>query len=220
VAIAICAFAALGGFLLVNTLYLQDVRGYSPLLAGVYTLPMAAMTAISAPLSGRLVGSRGTRPSLIVAGLGITAAGFILTHLTARTETIVLLIAYIAFGIGFGAVNAPITNSTVSGMPLAQAGVAAGVASTSRQVGSSLGVAVIGSATISALHGPFRFGFASASHVGWWIVTGCGVAVLGMGLLVSGAWARETARRTASRLMLAGTQTGADQVPAGQAPAA
>ena len=41
-AIAICAFAALGGFLLVNTLYLQNVREFSPLLAGVYTLPMAA----------------------------------------------------------------------------------------------------------------------------------------------------------------------------------
>ena len=70
VAIAICAFAALGGFLLVNTLYLQEVRGYSPLLAGVYTLPMAAMVAICSPLSGRLVGSRGTRPPLLVAGIG------------------------------------------------------------------------------------------------------------------------------------------------------
>jgi EmrB/QacA subfamily drug resistance transporter len=218
VAIAICAFAALGGFLLVNTLYLQEVRGYSPLLAGVFTLPMAAMTAICSPLSGRLVGSRGTRPSLVVAGLGISAAGLILVHVTAGTATIVLVCAYLAFGIGFGTVNAPITNSTVSGMPRSQAGVAAGVASTSRQVGSSLGVAVIGSATISALHGPFRPGFASASHVGWWIVTGCGVAVLGLGLLVSGGWARETARRTASRLMPAAADTSADHVPAGQAP--
>jgi EmrB/QacA subfamily drug resistance transporter len=216
VAIAICAFAALGGFLLVNTLYLQEVRGYSPLLAGVFTLPMAAMTVICSPLSGRLVGSRGTRPSLIVAGMGITAAGLILTRVTAGTATIVLVIAYLAFGLGFGAVNAPITNSTVSGMPLSQAGVAAGVASTSRQVGSALGVAVIGSATISALHGPFRLGFASASHVGWWIVTGCGVAVLVLGLLVSGPWARETARRTARRLMPAAAETGGEQVPAGQ----
>jgi EmrB/QacA subfamily drug resistance transporter len=201
VAIAICAFAALGGFLLVNTLYLQDVRGYSPLLAGVYTLPMAAMTAIFSPLSGRLVGSRGTRPSLIVAGLGITAAGLILTQVTTDTASIVLIGSYVLFGIGFGMVNAPITNSTVSGMPRSQAGVAAGVASTSRQVGSSLGVAVIGSATISALHGPFRLGFASASHAGWWIVTGSGVAILCLGLLVSGAWARETAQRTASGLI-------------------
>ena len=91
VVIAICAFAALGGFLLLNTLYLQDVRGYTALLAGVYTLPMAAMTAICSPLSGRLVGSKGTRPSLIVAGLGIGTAGLILTHLTIATPTIVLV---------------------------------------------------------------------------------------------------------------------------------
>jgi len=218
VAIAICAVAALAGFLFVNTLYLQDVRGYSPLLAGVFTLPMAAMTAISSPLSGRLVGSRGTRPSLVVAGIGIASAGIILTRVTAGTSTLVLVIGYVAFGIGFGTVNAPITNSTVSGMPRSQAGVAAGVASTSRQVGASLGVAVIGSATITALHGPFRVGFASASHIGWWIVTGCGVAVLALGLLASGAWARDTARRTASRLMPAATDAGPEQIPAGQAP--
>jgi EmrB/QacA subfamily drug resistance transporter len=218
VVIAICAFATLGGFLLVNTLYLQDVRGYSPLLAGVYTLPLAAMTAVCSPLSGRLVASRGTRPSLIVAGLGIAAAGLILTHVTTHTASIVLIASYILFGIGFGMVNAPITNSTVSGMPRTQAGVAAGVASTSRQVGSSLGVAIIGSATISALHGPFRLGLASASHVGWWIVTGCGVAILGLGLLVSGSWARKTAQQTASRLMPTSAELGQDQVPAGQVP--
>jgi EmrB/QacA subfamily drug resistance transporter len=200
VVIAICAFAALGGFLLVNTLYLQDVRGYSPLLAGVYTLPMAAMTAICSPLSGRLVGARGTRPSLLVAGVGLTAAGLILAHVTSGTATIILLASYVLFGLGFGMVNAPITNSTVSGMPRSQAGVAAGVASTSRQVGSSLGVAVIGSATISALHGPVRLDFATASHAGWWIVTGCGVAIFGLGILVSGRWAGQTAHRTASRL--------------------
>ena len=215
VAIAICAFAALGGFLLVNTLYLQEVRDYSPLVAGLYTLPMAGMTAVCSPLSGRLVGSRGTRPSLIVAGLGITAAGFILAHVTTGTSTVVLLASYVLFGLGFGMVNAPITNSTVSGMPRSQAGVAAGVASTSRQIGASLGVAVIGAATISALHGPFRLGFASASHAGWWIVTGCGVAVLCLGVLVSGAWARETARRTASLLMPSVSDLGPDQIPAG-----
>jgi EmrB/QacA subfamily drug resistance transporter len=200
VAIAICAFAALGGFLLVNQLYLQDVRGYSPLMAGVFTLPMAAMTAIFSPLSGRLVATRGTRPPLVLAGLGITGAGLILANLTSGTAAIFLVASYVLFGFGFGLVNAPITNSTVSGMPRTQAGVAAGVASTSRQVGSSLGVAVIGSATISALHGAFRLHFADASHAGWWIVVGCGVGVLLIGLLVSGRWAAGTARRSAERL--------------------
>jgi EmrB/QacA subfamily drug resistance transporter len=200
VAIAICAFATLGGFLLVNTLYLQDVRGYTPLLAGLYVLPMATMTAVGAPIAGRIVGSRGTRLPLVIAGVFITAAGVLLTHLQNDTSMLQLVLTYLIFGIGFGMVNAPVTNSTVSGMPRAQAGVAAGIASTSRQIGSSLGVAVIGSATVSALHGPFRQNFAVASHVGWWIMTGCGVAILGLGLLVSGTWARGTALRTAALL--------------------
>ena len=72
------------------------------------------------------------------------------------------------FGIGFGLVNAPITNTAVSGMPRAQAGVAAAVASTSRQVGQSLGVAVLGAALAAGLH-----------EGAWWIITGCGAAVLG-----------------------------------------
>jgi EmrB/QacA subfamily drug resistance transporter len=200
VALAICAFAALGGFLLINTLYLQNVRGYSPLLAGVFMLPMAAMTVVCSPLSGRVVATRGTRPSLIVSGVGIAAAGLILTSLATNTAPIVLVTAYLLFGIGFGTVNAPITNSTMSGMPREQAGVAAAVASTSRQVGAALGVAVIGSATASALHGPFRAHFADASHAAWWILVSCGIAVLAVSLLVSGRWAAATAARTAQRL--------------------
>ena len=68
--IAVCAFAALGGFLFLNTLYLQDVRGFSALHAGLYTLPMAAMTVLLAPLSGRIVAVRGPRLPLIAAGHG------------------------------------------------------------------------------------------------------------------------------------------------------
>jgi EmrB/QacA subfamily drug resistance transporter len=204
VALAICSFAALGGFLLLSTLYLQDVRAFSPLLAGFYMLPLATMTAICGPLSGRLVAVRGTRPSLIMAGLAMSLGGLLLTRLATGTPAAALVAAYLVFGVGFGMVNAPITNSTVSGMPRSQAGVAGGVASTSRQIGTSLGVAVIGSASISALHGAFRPDFAAASHVGWWIVTGCGVAVLGLGLLVSGSWAKETAHRTARVLLCAG----------------
>jgi EmrB/QacA subfamily drug resistance transporter len=204
VGLAICAFAALGGFLLVNTLYLQDVRDLSPLMAGIYLLPMAVMTAICSPLSGRIVGSVGTRLPLMLAGAAIAAGALILTQLTMNTPAPVLLGSYLLFGIGFGMVNAPITNSTVSGMPITQAGVASGVASTSRQIGSSLGVAIIGSAAVSALHGPFRDGFAQASHGGWWIMVGCGAAIFGLGLLVSGPWARRTAQSAASRLMPAG----------------
>ncbi|HEY1621308.1 MAG TPA: DHA2 family efflux MFS transporter permease subunit [Streptosporangiaceae bacterium] len=199
--IAVCAFAALGGFLLLNTLYLQDVRGYSALHAGLYTVPMAAMTIVFGPLSGRVVGSRGPRLPLILAGIALAASGFLLTRLTSGTSMAYLIVTYVIFGIGFGVVNAPITNTAMSGMPRSQAGVAAAIASTSRQIGGSLGVAVIGSVVVSALVGSFRTGFAAATHGGWWIVCACGLAVLGLGLVSSGAWARGTAARTAERLM-------------------
>jgi MFS family permease len=212
--IAVSAFAALGGFLFLNTLYLQEVRGYSALHAGLYTLPMAVMTVIFSPLSGRIVGARGPRLPLVIAGLGITASSIMLTRLANDTSAAYLVAAYIVFGIGFGIVNAPITNTAVSGMPISQAGVAAAIASTSRQVGSAMGVAVVGSAVTSALTGPFRLDFAQASHVGWWITTGAGLAVLAVGLLTSGKWAGRTAERTAALLMPEAEQT----VPAAPAP--
>ncbi|HEX3491716.1 MAG TPA: MFS transporter [Streptosporangiaceae bacterium] len=199
--IAVSAFAALSGFLLLNTLYLQDVRGYSALVAGLYTVPMAVMTIFFAPLSGRIVGSRGPRLPLLLAGPCIAAAGLMLTQLTATTSMAWLIVAYVIFGIGFGMVNAPITNTAVSGMPRTQAGVAAAIASTSRQVGGSLGVAIIGSVVASGLAGSLHSDFATASHAGWWIVAGCGGLVLALGLLTSGAWARGTAQRTAELLM-------------------
>lgn len=199
--IAVCAFAAVAGFLFLNTLYLQDELGYSALHAGLLTLPLAAVTVVAAPLSGRIISQRGPRLPLLVAGLCMTAGGLMLTGLTAHTPTGWLIASYVVFGTGFGLVNAPITNTAVSGMPATQAGVAAAIASTSRQVGGSLGVAVIGSAVISVLAGPLRAGFAEASRVGWWIITGCGLAVLVLGLLTSGRWARQTAARTADRLL-------------------
>lgn len=115
--IAVCAFAALSGFLFLNTLYLQNVRGLSALHAGLYMLPMAALTFVCAPLSGRLVGSRGPRLPLLVAGVAMTACGLMFAALDAETNDVLLFTGYVLFGLGFGMVNAPITNTAVSGMP-------------------------------------------------------------------------------------------------------
>ncbi|HUC58246.1 MAG TPA: DHA2 family efflux MFS transporter permease subunit [Streptosporangiaceae bacterium] len=215
--IAVSSFAALGGFLLVSTLYLQDVRGLSALHAGLYMLPMAAATAICSPLSGRIVGSRGPRLPLLGAGIAILVSALSLTRLSAGTSAGSLVISYLIFGLGFGLVNAPITNTAMSGMPRAQAGVAAAVASTSRQVGSALGVAVVGSVVESALGGAsLRTGFAMASHVGWWVIAGCGLAVLVLGLMTSGTRARRTAERVAAEFEPA--EDGAELAPAENMP--
>jgi len=198
--IAISALAALGGFLFLNTLYLQDVRGLSALSAGLYTLSLAVMTLLLAPLSGWIVSRWGARLPLVVAGVAMTAGGLLLTDLAPGTSVARLMTAYVIFGIGTGMVNAPITNTAVSGMPRAQAGVAAAIASTSRQVGQSLGVAVVGAAVTSAMHGLLRVNFAQASHVGWWIIAGCGAAVLLLGVVTTGRWALGTAARTAESI--------------------
>ena len=93
-------------------------------------------------------------------------------------------------------VNPPITTTAVLGMPPAQAGVAAAVASTSRQVGQTLGVAIAGAIAATAL-GAVGPGFVASSHAAWWVVTGCGLAVLALGLLCTTGWANATARRIA-----------------------
>ena len=196
-ATAVAMFAAMGGFLFLNTLYLQDIRGYSPLQAGLYTLPMAGLMVIMSPLTGRFVGSHGTRWPLMGGGLALTASGFILTQLTPHTSFVVLVAAYVLFGIGSGLVNPPITNTAVSGMPPSQAGVAAAVASTSRQVGQTLGVAVLGALAGSAASGAIGAGFTGATHISWWIVVALGLVILVLGFVTTTPWADATAGRTA-----------------------
>jgi EmrB/QacA subfamily drug resistance transporter len=199
--VAISAFAALGGFLFLSTLYLQNVRGLDALHAGLWMLPMAVMTFICAPLSGRLVGNRGPRLPLLIAGTAMTASGVLFAGFEAETANVTLVIGYFLFGLGFGFVNAPITNTAVSGMPRAQAGVAAAVASTSRQIGQTLGVAVIGAVLASGVgSSSYRDTFVAAARPAWWIIAACGLAVLVLGAVTSGPWARRTAERTALRL--------------------
>ena len=121
-AIAVAMFAALGGFLFLNTLYLQNVRGLSPFSAGLYTLPMAGLMLVVAPLTGRFVGNHGSRQPLVGGSLALIASGVILAQLTPHTPFGLLIVAYVLFGLGMGLVNPPITNTAVSGMPPSQAG--------------------------------------------------------------------------------------------------
>jgi EmrB/QacA subfamily drug resistance transporter len=195
--IAICSFSAFSGFLFLNTIYLQEVRGYSAFQTGLCTLPMALATILCSPFSGRLVGTHGTQPSLLISGAATTISAVMLTQLTVTTPLVFLLVAYVIFGIGFGMVNAPITHTAVSGMPNAQAGLAAAVASTSRQVGASLGVAIAGTiaGTMGVLHN-----FPRATHPFWWLVVGCGAIVVFLGWLSGTSWAHGTRRHAAHLL--------------------
>jgi MFS family permease len=123
--------------------------------------------------------------------------GLLLAFVTAGSRVWYVLLSCLVLGFGMGWVNAPITNSAVAGMPRARAGTAAGIASTSRQVGSSLGVAVVGSILTAGLHGSFASGFAAATRPAWWLVAAMGVAVFALALVTTSRAGNASAARTA-----------------------
>lgn len=191
---ALCGF---GAFLFVTTLYLQAVRGMSALLAGLCLIPVGVMIVVLSPLTGRLVGGRGSRLPLVVSGAALALGGGASIWLGPATPLLAVLAIYLLFGIAQGTINPPITNSAVSGMPASMVAVAASVASAGRQIGITLGVAISGTIVGSALA---RGGtaFISAAHDAWWLVLGLGVGILILGLLSTGRWASDTAARAAA----------------------
>jgi MFS family permease len=164
---------------------------------------MAAMLFVFARISGSIVGSRGPRLPLVIAGVPLLVGAVLLTRLSLHTSIYYLVAAYLIIGIGCGLVNAPISTTAVAGMPLDQAGVAGAIASTSRQVGSALGVAVTG----SIVAGGLGSAFIASSHLAWAAIAGCGAVVVPLGFLSTGAWARATAKRNGERLKERATQS-------------
>lgn len=196
--VAISAFVALGGFLFLNTLYLQDVRNFSASKAGLYLLPMAGAMFILGPVSGYIVAKRGPRIPLIIGAVSLFAAALLFALNGSSISTTELFLGYAFIGIGLGVLNAAITNSAIAGMPRSQAGVASAMTSTSRQIGQALGVAIIGSVLSSNVHqivaGPaFNNGFRTS----WWIICICGLIVLFVALITTGKWGKRTAEQAA-----------------------
>lgn len=176
--VALCGF---GIFLFVATQYLQEVRGLSALDAGLCLLPVGVLVLVLSPRTGRLVGTRGPRGPLVVAGVALAAGGAAAAWLGPATPLPVVLATFLLFGVFLGTVNPPITNTAVSGMPGSMAGVAASLASSGRQTGTTLGVALAGSA-----------------HGVWWLVAGLGAGLVALALLGTGRRAAATADRAAA----------------------
>jgi MFS family permease len=127
--------------------------------------------------------------------VGFLISALILTRVNQQTSAAWLLAAYALFGVGLGMVNPAISDSAVAGMPLSQAGVAAAIATTSRQVGVALGVAVSG--TVVAASHAHGSDFTRATHAVWWVMAACGAAVLALGFAGNTDWARTSADRVA-----------------------
>jgi EmrB/QacA subfamily drug resistance transporter len=143
-AVALVVGFALLGFVFFNTLYFQAVQGWSPFQAGLRTLPNTLMVVVAAPIAGRLAGRYGYWVP-VTAGLLLGAAALLLlTGIQVGTPYAALWWKLCMLGAGFGMAISPTMAAAVAAMPGGQAGVAAAIANTSRQVGGALGVAVLG----------------------------------------------------------------------------
>jgi EmrB/QacA subfamily drug resistance transporter len=148
-AITLTFFAMFGSFFLL-TQYLQFVKGYSPLEAGVRLIPMAFVMMVVAPISARLVERVGTKV-VVGSGLAIASGGLLLmSTLDTSTAYSGILFRMAVLALGMGLVMAPATEAVMGSLPPEKAGVGSAVNDTTREVGGALGVAVIGSLVSTA----------------------------------------------------------------------
>ena len=143
--VTICvALFAFYGMLLVTTQYLQNVRGFTPVETGLFLLPFSVAMLVASPLAGHMVGARGAvlpirlGLAIMMAGLGVLIVG------TARHPGFVTAGLALA-GFGYALCLTPITSLAMTSVPPARAGMASGIMSAQRAIGSTLGFAVMGS---------------------------------------------------------------------------
>jgi EmrB/QacA subfamily drug resistance transporter len=151
----IVSFAMLAMFFFI-ALYLQNIKGYSPLQAGVRFLPSTAVIVFVGPLAGRLTDRVGPRPLMSTGLLLVAGSLFWQGHLAVDTPYASLAGAFVLMGLGMGLVMSPMSTAAMNSVDRNKAGVASGILSMSRMVGGSFGVAAMG-ALITGL-GSHRLG--------------------------------------------------------------
>lgn len=182
-AVALTMNLVFNGLLFTVMLYLQDVRGFSPVRAGLIVLPLAVPLVALAPVSGRLTARRGPRTAVSLGCLIAAPGGLFLLGLGVDSGVGWLLIGFGVLGCGAGLVTASVVAAAVRATPADRSGLATGVSNTARQVGTATGVALFG--VIAGQPGDAD-GFVKALHVlgivatGLWLIAFV-VAVRGVG---------------------------------------
>jgi EmrB/QacA subfamily drug resistance transporter len=138
------AFFALFGLLYELTLYLQAVRGFPPLKAGVALVPFAIMLLLGSPAAPRFVAQVGLR-RVVVAGLFLVALGMLtFFFVNVTTGYVIVLIGLVLVGLGVAMTLSPTSNAVMASVPREQAGMGSASNAAIRQIGASLGIAIIG----------------------------------------------------------------------------
>lgn len=171
------------GVFFFTSVYLQVVRGYSPVQTGAMFLPLTCIMVLEAPLAGRLSDRFGSRWLMSTGMLVLGIAVLMLSRVGAHSHFSAILPAFVVGGIGIGLTLTPAMAAVLGSTPEHKAGVAAGVLDTFRQVGGALGVAVMGAIVAGTVGGaapgtmPFATSFVSGYRDALWV--GAGAAFTG-----------------------------------------
>jgi EmrB/QacA subfamily drug resistance transporter len=139
------SYAAFGGFMFYLTLLYQDVNGWSPLRTGLSWLFMNGPFLLMAQLTGR-IDRRYPPPRVVGAGCVVAATGIFALSMADTTSPFALTaVGYLLAGAGFGVLVPGVTHVAMRDVPAGVSGAASGVVNASRQVGTSVGLAVLGS---------------------------------------------------------------------------
>ncbi len=198
-AASLAMFFGVFGSIFLLAQFFQTAQGYSPLDAGLRTLPWTAMPMVVAPIAGVLAERIGSRP-LMTLGLTLQAAALAWLAVVSEPDVAygLLIPGFVMAGIGMGLVFAPAAYAVLSSVRPEEAGQASGATNTIREIGGVLGVAVLASVFTSA----GGYGSPQAFNDGLVVATGVGAGVVALGALATlivPARAQRSARRLIAR---------------------
>lgn len=160
--VLLCALTAAVQFALISIMILaainmQSVLGYNAVVSGLTALPLSVVLAVLAPFAGRLSDRIGSKP-ILVAGFAVYALGMatLIAVLSARATPFTFILPYVLIGLGMSCLFAPLTTEALRRVQPEFTGVLAGVLNTARQLGSSVGSAVVGGVLAAILAGGMR----------------------------------------------------------------
>lgn len=132
------------GLIFLSVMYLQAIRDFSPLDAGLVVLPLPLALMIISPIAGRLADRLQMR-FLMSAGMVIVALALsLLSQVTPDIAASMMAWPLGLAGLGLGLVMAPLSSVVMASAPVARSGTASGILTTMRQVGATLGITVLG----------------------------------------------------------------------------
>ncbi|QUH06066.1 MFS transporter [Saccharopolyspora erythraea] len=145
------------------TFYLQGVRGNGPIATAVAMLPLTVVFAVSSPMAGWLTGRFGMRATMVLGSVCTAVSLLLLLRVDVGSSTLTLVPSLVLAGFGVGFLMMPAIQAVVAGVPVGRSGAASGIQQSAGQLGSTLGVAVLGSVLASVVTSGFGVAVRAAS---------------------------------------------------------